>query len=126
MLVLFFFDASDAAAARIFDVDGSTVTTAFIKFVTFSSGRLVALFDGLSRSKPSCLFKILHWVNSSCCWICCCIWFIIGAVLEVAVNEESAVVWELEVDSFEISARVEEVAVVGAEVGGWSVGENQV
>ena len=47
-------------------------------------------------------------------------------MLEVAVDEESAVVWELEVDSFEISAIVEEVAVVGAEVGGWWVGENQV
>ncbi len=86
--------------------------------MTFSSGSLVALFDGLARSKPSCLFKILHWVDSSCCWIYCCIWFIIDAALDVAVDEESAVVWELEVESIEISAIVEEVAVVGGEVGG--------
>ena len=130
--VFFFLDAS-AVVDALSDAVGITVVTVFIKFVTVSKGMFDALFDGLSRSKPSCLFKILHWVNSSCCWICCCIWFIIGAVLEVAVNEESAVVWELEVDSFEISARVEEVAVVGAEVGGWWlvvggwwVGENQV
>ena len=34
-------------------------------------------------------------------------------MLEVAVDEEAAVVWELENDSLEISAIVEEVAVVG-------------
>ena len=43
-------------------------------------------------------------------------------MLEVAVDEEAAVVWELEVDSLEISAIVEEVAVVGAEVGVGRVG----
>ena len=37
-----------------------------------SWGRLVALFDGFSRSKPSCLFKI-------------------GVVLEEAVDEETVV-----------------------------------
>ena len=37
-------------------------------------------------------------------------------MLEVAVDEEATVVWELEVDSLEISAIVEEVAVVGVEV----------
>ena len=36
-------------------------------------------------------------------------------MLEVAVDEEATVVRELEVDSLEISAIVEEVAVVG----GW-------
>ena len=50
------------------------------------------------------------------------IWFSIGVVLEVAVDEEAAIVWELEVDSLEISAIVEEVAVVGAEVGVGRVG----
>ena len=49
------------------------------------------------------------------------IWFSIGVVLEVAVDEV-AVVWELEVDSLDISAIVEEVAVVGAEVGVGRVG----
>ena len=48
------------------------------------------------------------------------IWFSIG--VEVAVDEEAALVWELEVDSLEISAIVEEVAVVGAEVGVGRVG----
>ena len=43
-------------------------------------------------------------------------------MLEVAVDEEAAIVWELEVDSLEISAIVEEVAVVGAEVGVGRVG----
>ena len=43
-------------------------------------------------------------------------------MLEVAVDEEAAVVWELEVDSLEISATVEEVAVVGEEVGVGRVG----
>ena len=43
-------------------------------------------------------------------------------MLEVAVDKEAAVVWELEVDSLEISAIVEEVAVVGAEVGVGRVG----
>ena len=57
-------------------------------------------------------------VNSSCC----CIWFSIGVVLEVAVDEEAAVVWELEFESLEISAIVEEVAVVGAEIGVGRVG----
>ena len=65
LLVLFFLDAPDAAVALAVDVDGSTFVTAFIKFVTFLSGRLVALFDGLARSKPSCLFKILHCVKGS-------------------------------------------------------------
>ena len=50
------------------------------------------------------------------------IWFSIGVVLEVAVDEEAAVVWKLEADSLEISAKVEEVAVVGAEVGVGRVG----
>ena len=43
-------------------------------------------------------------------------------MLEVAVDKEAAKVWELEVDSLEISAIVEEVAVVGAEVGVGRVG----
>ena len=43
-------------------------------------------------------------------------------MLEEAVDEEAAMVWELEVDSLEISAIVEEVAVVGAEVGVGRVG----
>ena len=43
-------------------------------------------------------------------------------MLEKGVDEESAVVWELEVDPLEISAIVEEVAVVGAEVGVGRVG----
>ena len=43
-------------------------------------------------------------------------------MLEVAIDEEAAVVWELEADSLEISAIVEEVAVVGAEVGVGRVG----
>ena len=50
------------------------------------------------------------------------IWFSIGVVLEVAIDEEAAVVWELEVYSLEILAIVEEVAVVGAEVGVGRVG----
>ena len=37
-------------------------------------------------------------------------------MLEVAVDKEAAEVWELEVDSLEISAIVEEVARVGTEV----------
>ena len=43
-------------------------------------------------------------------------------MLEVAVDEEAAVVWELEVDLLDISAIVEEVAVVGTEVGVGRVG----
>ena len=43
-------------------------------------------------------------------------------MLEEAVDEEEAIVWELEVDSLETSAIVEEVAVVGAEVGVGRVG----
>ena len=43
-------------------------------------------------------------------------------MLDIAVDEEAAIVWELDVDSLEISAIVEEVAVVGAEVGVCRVG----
>ena len=43
-------------------------------------------------------------------------------MLGVAVDEEAAVVWELEVDSLAISAIVEEGALVGAEVSVGRVG----
>ena len=43
-------------------------------------------------------------------------------MLEEAVDKEADKVWELEVDSLEISAIVEEVVVVGAEVGVGRVG----
>ena len=52
-----FIDAPDVAVPAV-DVDGSTFATAFIIFVTFFSGKFVALFGILTRNKPSCLFKI--------------------------------------------------------------------
>ena len=41
---------SNTTSGPAFDVDGSAFVTAFIKFVTFSSGTLVALFEGSARS----------------------------------------------------------------------------
>ncbi len=67
----------------------------------------------IATSSTTPILNQIRCVKSSCRWICCCIWFSIGVVLEVAVDEEAAVVWELEVDSLEISTIVEEVAVVG-------------
>ena len=71
-------------------VDGRTFATASIEYVTFSNGKFVALFGELARSTPSCLFII-----SSC------------------LDEEAAALGELAVVSLEISAFVEEEAVVG-------------
>ena len=42
-----------------FDVDGITFVTAFIKFVTFSSGTLKALFEESVQFNLSFLFKLI-------------------------------------------------------------------